>query len=65
MRFNPSSSIRGSLYTISSTTSLLVIPLLAYLVDEGIISVFWLGLIGVVNAGVFALARLNVTPDVE
>ncbi len=58
-----SAKVRARLYEASIVNALLTLPTLAYLVDQKVIGMFWLGLVSVVNAGVFALARKNVTPD--
>ena len=51
--------IRSALYILS----MIVTPVVAYLADQGTISMFWAGLWLVINSAVLGLARLNVTPD--
>lgn len=51
--------VRSALYSIS----ILVMPILAYLHEEGVISTFVFGLAMVINSSVLLLARINVTPD--
>lgn len=53
------SQVRSVLYVLSAV----VTPVLAYLADQGTISVFWAGLWLVVNSAILGLARVNVTPE--
>lgn len=57
---NPSPKIRDILYTVSAVFALLVLPTLGFLVQEDIITAFWVGLVGVINAGIFSLAKFNI-----
>lgn len=60
---NPQSTIRKALYEIGLFLSLMVLPVMGYLVEQEKLNVFWLGLVSVFSGGIFALARRNVTPD--
>jgi len=53
------SNIRSALYIISA----ILTPTLAYLADQGTISMFIAGLWLVINSAILGLARANVTPD--
>ena len=55
--------VRSALYTIGAINLFIIIPTLAYLADQEIISMFWSGLVGVINGGLFLLAKANVTPE--
>ena len=55
--------LRSALYTIGAFNLFITIPTLGYLADQEVISMFWSGLVGVINGGLFLLAKANVTPE--
>jgi hypothetical protein len=57
--------VRDALYSIGAINTAVTLPVFGYLVEQEKLSVFWLGLVSVVNAGIFILAKANVTPDEE
>ncbi len=59
MSFNLPSQVRGALYVVGFVGT----PTMAYLFDQGVVPSFWFGLWTVVSTAVFALARVNTTPD--
>lgn len=60
-----SAKVRDALYSVGAINTALTLPILGYLVQEQRLDVFWLGLVSVFNAGLFILAKANVTPDEE
>ncbi len=59
MQVNIPSKVRKLLYIIGVVGQ----PTMFYLAENGVVSSFQLGLWVVVSSAVFALARINVTPD--
>jgi len=49
--------VRSALYSIS----VVAMPVVAYLADQGMITAFWAGLAVVINSGILLLARVNVS----
>lgn len=49
--------VRSALYSIS----VVAMPVVAYLADNGKITTFWAGLAVVINSGILLLARVNVS----
>ena len=49
--------VRSALYSIS----VVAMPVVAYLADQGKITTFWAGLAVVINSGILLLARVNVS----
>lgn len=49
--------VRSALYSIS----VVAMPVIAYLADNGKITTFWAGLAVVINSGILLLARVNVS----
>ena len=49
--------VRSALYSIS----VVAMPVVAYLADQGKITTFWAGLAVVINSGILLLAKVNVS----
>lgn len=49
--------VRSALYSIS----VVAMPVVAYLADQGKITAFWAGLAVVINSGILLLAKVNVS----
>jgi len=56
-----SSKVRSALYVIGVVAT----PTMAYLFDQGVVPSFWFGLWTVMTTALFALAKVNVTPEQE
>lgn len=59
MTINLPSKVRKAIYSVS----ILAMPTVAYLADQGTISAYVFGLVTVINSSVLLLARINVAED--